>query len=191
MLQLKSKFNKGIPFLLCGIDIISKYAWVIPLKDKKAITISDAFQKILDEPNRKPNKTWVDKDSEFYNTSMKSWLEKNTIEMYSIHNEGKSAVAERFIRTLKNKNYGYMTSISKNLYFDKLGDIVNKYDNTYHRTIKMKPVDVKPSMYINFNKENNKEGPKFKVGDHVRILIHKDIFPKGYAMFPIGLSKIL
>ena len=191
MLQFKSKFNKGIPFLLCGIDIFSKYAWVIPLKDKKVITISNAFQKILDEPNRKPNKTWVDKDSEFYNRSMKSWLEKNTIEMYSIHNEGKSAVAERFIRTLKNKNYGYMTSISKNLYFDKLGDIVNKYDNTYHRTIKMKPADVKPSMYIDFNKENNKEGPKFKIGDHVRISIHKDIFPKGYAMFLIGLSKIL
>ena len=79
---------------------------------------------------------------------MKSWLEKNDIEMYSTHNEGKSLIAERFIRTLKNKIYKHMTSIPKNVYVDKLDDIVNKYNNTYHRTIKMKPVDVKPSTYI-------------------------------------------
>ena len=99
---------------------------------------------------------------------MKSWLEKNAIEMCSRHNKGKSVVAERFIRTLKNKIYEYMTSISKSVYIDKLDDIVHKYNNTYHRTIKMRPVDIKPSMYINFNKENNKEDPKFKVGDHVK-----------------------
>ena len=74
---------------------------------------------------------------------MKSWLEKNDIEMYLMHNEGKSVIAERLIRTLKNKIYKYMTSISKNVYIDKLEDIVNKYNNTYHRTSKMKPVDVK------------------------------------------------
>ena len=101
--------------------------------------------------------------------------------MYSTHNEGKSVVAERFIRNLKNKIYKYMTSISKNLYIDKLDDIVNKYNNTYHRTIKMKPVDVKPSIYIDFNKENSKEGPKFKVGDHVRISKYKNVYAKGYV----------
>ena len=79
---------------------------------------------------------------------MKSWLEKNAIEMYSIHKEGKYVVAERFIRTLKNKIYKYMTSTSKNVYIDKLDDIVNKCNNTYHRIMKMKPVDVKPSTYI-------------------------------------------
>ena len=89
--------------------------------------------------------------------------------MYSIYDEGKSVVAERFIRTLKNKIYKYMTSISKNVYIDKLDEIVSKFNNTYHRTIKMKLVDVKRSIYIDFDKENNKEGPKFKVGDHVRI----------------------
>ena len=94
---------------------------------------------------------------------------KNDI-MYSTHNEGKSVIAERFIRTLKNKIYKHMTSISKNVYIDKLDDVVNKCNNTYHRTIKMKPVDVKSSTYIDFDKENNKEGPKFKVGDHVKIL---------------------
>ena len=128
--------------------IFSKYAWVIPLKDKKGITITNAFQKILKESNRKPNKIWVDKGSEFYNRSMKSWLEKSDIEMYSTHNEGKSVVAERFIRTLKNKIYKYLTSISKNVYIEKLDDIVNKYNNTYLRAIKMKSVDAKSSTYI-------------------------------------------
>ena len=102
-MQLISKFNKGFRFLLCVIDIVSKYAWVFPLKDKKGITITNAFQKILEESNRKPNKMWVDKESEFYNSSFKEWLKDNDIEMYSIHNEGKSVVAERFIRTLKTK----------------------------------------------------------------------------------------
>ena len=138
------------------------------------------MQNILDESNRKPNKIWVDKGSEFYNRSMKSWLQDNDIEMYSTYNEGKSVVAERFIRTLKTKIYKYMTSISKNVYIDKLDDIVNKCNSRYHKTIKTKPVDVKPRIYIDFNKENNKEGPKFKVADHVRISKYKNIFAKGY-----------
>ena len=101
--------------------------------------------------------------------------------MYSTHNEGKSVVTERFIRTLKNKIYKCMTSISKNVYIDKSDDIVNKCINTYHRTIIIKTVDVKPSIYIDFNKENNKEGPKYKVGNHIRISKYKNIFAKGYV----------
>ena len=120
---------------MCVIDIFSKYAWVVPLKDKKDVSIVDAFQKVLDDLDRKPNKIWVDKGSEFYNNSFKKWLKDNDIEMYSIHNEGKSVVAERFIRTLKTKIYKYITSISKNVYIDKLNDIVNECNNTYHRTI--------------------------------------------------------
>ena len=104
-MQLLSKFNKGFRFLLCVIDIFSKYAWVVPLKDKKGVSIVNAFQKILDDSKRKPNKIWVDKGSEFYNNSFKKWLEDNDIKMYSTHNQGKSVVAERFIRTLKNKIY--------------------------------------------------------------------------------------
>ena len=100
--------------------------------------------------------------------------------MYSTHNEGKSVVAERFIRTLKNKIYKYMTSISKNVYIDKLDDTVKKYNNTYHTSIKMKPVDVKDNTYIDFKKESNDKNPKFKVGDHVRISKYKNIFAKGY-----------
>ena len=141
-MQLISKFDKGFGFLLCVIDIFSKYAWVVPLKDKKGVTITDAFQKILDGCNRKPNKIWVDKGSEFYNSSFKKWLKDNNIERYSVHNERKSVVAERFIRILKTKIYKYMTSISKNVFIDKLDDIVNEYSNTYHRTVEMKSVDV-------------------------------------------------
>ena len=112
-MQLISKFNKGIRFLLYDIDISSKYAWVIPLKDKKGTTISNAFQKVLDESERKPNKIWVDKGSEFYNRSKKCWLQNNNTKMYSTHSKGKAVVAEKFIRTLKNRIYEYMTLTSK------------------------------------------------------------------------------
>ena len=102
--------------------------------------------------------------------------------MYSTQNEEKSVGAERFIKTLKNKILKYMTSISKNVYIDKLHEIVNKYNNTYHRTIKMKAVDVNPIIYIDFNKENYKEGPIFKIGDHVRISKYeKNFFAKVYV----------
>ena len=121
-MQLLSKYNKGIRFLLCVIDIFSKYAWVVPLKDKKGISIVKAFQIILKQSNRKRNKIWVDKGSEFYNAYFKKWLRDNDIVMHSTHNEGKSVVAERFIRTLKSKIYKYMTSISKNVYIDKLDE---------------------------------------------------------------------
>ena len=168
-MQLISKFNKGFRFLLSVIDIYSKYACVIPLRDEKGIAITYALQKILKESNRKPNKIWVDKDSEFYNKSMKSWLEKNDIEMCSTNNEGKSVVPERLIRTLKNKIYKYMTSISKNAYINKLDDIVNKYNNTYHNIIKMKPVDIKSNTYIDSNKDIDDKNHKFKIGDIVRI----------------------
>ena len=179
-MQLISKFNKGFRFLLCVIDIFSKYAWIIPLKDKKGGSIANAFQSILKKSNRKPNKIWVDKGAAFYKNSFKKWLQDNDIAIYSTHNEGKSVVAERFIRTRKNKVYKYMTSISKNVYIDKLHDIVHEYNNTYHRTIKIKSIDVKDNTYINIGKEVN-DDPKFKVGDHVRISKYKNLFAKGYT----------
>ena len=112
---------------------------------------------------------------------MKSWLEKNYVEMYPTHNEGKSVVAKRFIRTIKNKIYKHMTSVSKNVYIDKLDDIVNEYNNTKHRRTKMKPIDVKDNTYIDFGKEVNDNDPKFKVGDHVRISKYKNIFSRRYT----------
>ena len=96
--------------------------------------------------------------------------------MYSTHNEGKPIIPKRFIRTLKSKIYKYMTSTSKNMYIDKLDDIVNKYNNTYHRTIKMQPIDVKDNTHIDIDKEVNDKNPKFKIGDHVRISKYKNIF---------------
>ena len=188
-MQLLSKYNKGIRFLLCVIDIFSKYAWVVPLKDKKAITIVKAFQSILKLSNKKPNKIWLDKGSEFYNAYFKKWLRDNDIVMYSTDNEGKFIIAERFIKTLKGRIYEYMTSISKNVYIDKLDDIVNEYNNTYHTTIKMKPIDVKDNTYINTSKEINNKDAKFKVGDHVRISKYKIFLLKG--IYLIGVKKYL
>ena len=101
--------------------------------------------------------------------------------MYSTLNERKFFVAERFIRTLKSKIYKYMTSISKNVYTDQLDDIVNEYNNTYHRTIKLKLVDVKSRNYIEYNVNSNDKDPKFQVDDHVRISKYKNIFAKGYT----------
>ena len=115
--------------------------------------------------------------------------------MYSIHNEGKSGITERFIKTLKNKILKYMTAISTNVYVNKLDDIVGEYNNTYHRTIKMKPVDVKDNTYIDFGKEVNDKDPRFKIGDYVRISKYKNTFAKGYMpnsseeVFIIGKIK--
>ena len=106
--------------------------------------------------------------------------------MYSTYNEGKSVVAERLIRTLKNKTYKHMTAISENVYFNVLDDIVDEYNNKCHKTVKMKPVDVKSDSFaeyneISFNKESNEKDPKFKVGDHVRIPKFKNVFAKVYT----------
>ena len=180
-MQSLSKYNKGIKYLLCEIDLFSKYAWVILIKDKKkCVTTVDAFQKILNDSNRseakskgrKANKIWVDNRSEFYNNSFKNWLKDNDIEVYSIYNKGKSVVAERFVRTLKNKIFKHMTDILKK---NVLDDVVNKYntdvtDNTY--------VD---SMELHLKKEVNDKDPKFKVGDDVRISKYKNIFATGYT----------
>ena len=155
-MQSLSKYNKGIRYLLCAVDLFSKYAWVVSLKDKRGSSIANAFQKIISE-GRKPNKIWVDQGSEFYNQSFKDFLKINNIEMYSTYNEGKSVVAERFIRTLKNKIFKHMTAVSKNVYFDVLDDIVNKYNNKFHRTIKMKPIDATSDSYSEYNQKSNKK----------------------------------
>ena len=155
-------------------------AWVVPLKDKKGTSIVNVFQKIISE-RRKPNKTWIDQGSEFYNNSFKDFLKINNIEMYSTCNERKSVVAETFIGTLKNKIFKHMTVISKNVYFDVLDDVANKYNNTVHRTIKMKHIDVTSDSYFEYNEDSNKKGPKFKVGNHVRISKYRNIFAKRYA----------
>ena len=180
-MQPLSRKNKGIKYLLCGLDLYSKYAFVVPLKDKKEISIVNAFSKIIKQSNRKPNKIWLDQGGEFYNNIFKKWLSNNDIIMYSTYNEGKSVVAERFIRTLKNKLYKHMTATGKNVYYDVLDDVVNKYNNTKHSTIKMKPIGVKDDNKRVYIDEHNEKDSRFKVGDRVRISKFKNIFAKGYT----------
>ena len=156
--NILSKYNKGIRFLLLllvsllsvitiVLMIFRVNSWVDPLKDKGGITITSAFQKVLDKSGHKENKIKIDKATELYNRSMKSCLHDNYIEMYSIQNEGKSVVAGRFFRTLNNMIYKHMTEVSKNVYSDKL--IVDKYNKKYHRAIKINPADVTSGTYIN------------------------------------------
>ena len=144
--QSLSKYNRGTKYLLCAIDLFSKYAWVVPLKDKRGISIVNSFQKIISK-ECKPNKIWVDQGGELYNNLFKRFLKINNIEMYSTYNEEKSVVGEKFIRTLKNKIFRHMTTVSKNVYFYVLDDIVNKYNSTVHRTIKIKPIGVTSDSY--------------------------------------------
>ena len=171
-MQSLSKYNKRTKYLLCAIDLFNKYAWVVPVKDKRGATIVNGLQKIISK-GRKPNKIWVDQGSEFYNSSFKDFLKIDNIEMYSRYNEGKSVVAERFIKTLKYKTFKHVTAISKNIYFDALDDIDTKYNKTVHRATKVKPIDVTSDSFAEYNEDSNKINPKFKVGDHVRISKYK------------------
>ena len=180
-MQSLSRKNKGIKYLLCAIDLYSKYAFLIPLKDKKGISIVNAFNKIIKQSNRKQNKIWVDQGGEFYNNVFKKWLSDNDIIMYSTYNEDKSLVAEIFIKTVKNKLYKHMTATGKNVYYDVLDKVVKKHNNTKHSTIKMKPKDVKDNNKRVYIDEHNEKDSRFKVGDRVRISKFKSIFAKGYT----------
>ena len=178
-MKLLSKQNKSIKYLLCAIDLYSKYAFVVPLKDEKGISITNAFKK--KQSGRKPNKIWVDQGSVFYNHDFKRWLSSNAIIMYSTYNERKSVVVERFIRTLKNKLYKHMTATGKNAYYDVLDDVVNEYNNTKHNNIKMKPKDIKNDNNRVYIDEHYKKSARYNVSGRVRISKFKNIFAKGYT----------
>ena len=183
-MQKFSKINKGYRYLLTCIDIFSKYAFAIPLKDKKGITIKNALQKIFNK--RKPKFLWTDNGKEFYNNQVNDLLEKNNIKLYSTNNsEIKSSVIERFNRTLKNMMYKKFTENNNTIFYNIIDKLVNEYNNKYHRTIKMTPVEA--SKKINENKikqiydfEKTNKIAKFKIGDHVRISLNKNIFEKSY-----------
>ena len=158
-------------------------------KQKKEITIVNAFQNILGSSNRKPRKIWVDQGDEFYNYLSKRFLKNNSIEMYSTYNEEKFAVGERFIRTLKNKIFKHMTTIPNNVSFDVLDDIVDKYNNTVHRTIKMKAIDITSDSYAKYNEDLIKKTLNLKsmiLSEYqkTKTFLLKDILK-------IGLKKIL
>ena len=178
------KLNRGYRYLLTCIDIFSKFAWVIPLKDKRGITIKNTLEKIFKQ--RKPKFLWTDRGTEFYNKQVQDLLNENNIKLYSTNNsEIKSAVIERFNRTFKNMMYKKFTENNNTIFYNILDELVNNYNNKYHSTIKMTPVEA--SKKINekkikniYNFEKTKKPGKFKIGDRVRISLEKNIFEKSY-----------
>ena len=183
-MQKFSKINKGYRYLLTCIDIFSKYAFVIPLKDKKGITIKNALEKIFKK--RKPKFLWTDNGKEFYNNQVNDLLEKNNIKLYSTNNsEIKSSVIERFNRTFKNIMYKKFTENNNTMFYNIIDKLVNEYNNKYHRTIKMTPVEASKKINENkikqiYNFEKTNKIAKFRIGDHVRISLNKNIFEKSY-----------
>ena len=159
MESLSSK-NKNVKYLSCVMDVFTKYTWVKPLKDEKGKTVLIGFIKIVNESNHKPNKLWVDQGREFFNKLMQKWLENNDILMYSTHNESKSVIVERFIKTLQSKIYKKMTANYSKFYLPYLNKLVYQYNNTYHHYINKNPINADYSV-LNEKIETNSKPPKF------------------------------
>ena len=190
--------NKGYRYILNVIDCFSKYAWSVPLKDKMGKTVLYAFQYIV-KSNRKPKYIWVDEGKEFYNKDMTAWLKEENITRYSTHGEHKSAIAERFNRTLKEKMCRRFTADNTRKWIDMLDDLVSKYNISYHTTIRMRPVDAskkenETEVWENLFRDNDihdetpKKSHKFKVGDSVRISRMKGIFETWVLTELVGAS---
>ena len=175
-------YNDGYTFLLLVIDTFSKYGWIIPLKNKKGETVADALKDIFEK--RKPEKLWTDKGTEFKNKNV-----KKLIEIYSTENEEKSSIAERWIRTMKEKMFKYFTDNNTYKYIDVLPDLVEDYNNTVHSSTKLTPIDASKkknelTVWRNLYPDRYKTSrlnPKFSVGDEVRITKKKKDFEKGYT----------
>ena len=181
-----SKYNKGIRYLLNVIDVLSKYAWSVSIKDKTGEAITKAFRSIT--KTRKPKMLWVDRGTEFYNRTFRRWLNEQDIQLYSTENEGKAVVVERFNRTLKSKMWRYFSDNSTNVYIDVLQELVERYNNTKHRSIGMTPTEAslksnEQRVLYNLYKDNTrpKQRPRFEIGDRVRITVAKRHFEKGYT----------
>lgn len=185
-MQEWSKHNKGYKYMLNVIDVFSKFAWSIPLKDKTGLTVLNALKSIVEQFSRKPKKLWVDKGKEFYNKHFDDWLKLNKITRYSTFGEHKSAVVERFNRTLKEKIWKQFTATNTRNWINMIDDLIYNYNNTKHSSIKMTPVEgSKPenaAIIITRNKSRiiPYQKPKYTVGDKVRISRTKGIFEKGY-----------
>ena len=188
-MQSLRKYNTGIKYLLCEIDLFNKYAWVVPLKDKWGITIVNAFGKIISK-DHKPNKIWADQGREFYNKLFKIFLKINNIEMYSAYRMKENQFLRKgLLERWKTTFLSTWHLFQKMFLFHVLDDIVNKHNNTVHRTIIMKSIDVTSGSYAEYVEDSNEKDPKFKVGDHVRTWKCKNIFLKG--ILKIGQKKFV
>ena len=181
------KWNNGVRYLLMVIDVFSKFGWIEPLKNKKGETVVKAFKNIL-KKGRKPKYRWSDKDVEFYNKGFKTLLEEEGIKLYSTENEEKSSVVERWNRTIKNNLWKYFTASNSISYIDFLPDLLDKYNKTKHRSIKMTPEEAcrkenEDRVYLNlYGQEISQTAkPKYKVDDKVKISKYKRVFDKGYT----------
>jgi len=178
--------NDGYRYLFCCIDVLSKYAWVIPLKRKTGEALLDGFKKLFSTTERRPNTVRCDKGGEFNNAKVKSYLDEKGIRLFTSQNEVKAAIVERFQRTLKGYMWRYFTATNTERYIDKLKDFVNAYNHRIHRSIKRRPVDVNEKNQHEIfetlypKKDHAKIKYKFKVGDAVRISKYKMVFEKGY-----------
>ena len=174
--------------MLNVIDVFSKYSWSIPLKDKKGLTVENAFKQIVKQSGRICKHIWVDKGKEFYNKDMDEWLQGNNINRYSTYGEHKSAVVERFNRTLKEIMWKRFTAENTRNWIDMLDKLLHEYNNRRHSTIGMTPVNAslkENEMKVLQTVTNKKKAipltkPKYKVGDKVRMSRVKGIFEKGY-----------
>ena len=180
--------NDGFKYFLCVIDVFSKFAWCVPLKNKTGPTILKEVKEIVDKSKRKPHKIWVDQGGEFYNKDFKKWTKDNGIEIYSTYGDSKSVVVERFIRTIKDKIAQEFTAENTRNWVHLLPAITKSYNSSKHRTIKMSPKEAsKPEnelqVYTNLNSESptKKQKAKYKVNDEVRISRIKETFEKGSA----------
>jgi hypothetical protein len=175
-------------YILTVIDILSKYAWGIPLTNKRSSTVLDAFENIMKSSDRKPNKLWTDSGSEFYSTVFKKFLKENDIIIYSVYNENHSAVVERFNRTLKEAMWRKFDENDNQKWMKMLPELLYEYNNKVHSTIKMTPNEAskdknEDELSTRMTTANDKkQNPKFKVGDRVRISRIKKHFEKGYTI---------
>ena len=185
-MQEWSKQNNGYRYMLNIIDVFSKYAWSVPLKDKRGESVTIAFKSIVKSSNRQPKFLWVDQGKEFYNRNMDEWLKQNNITRYSTFGEHKSAVVERFNRTLKEKMWKRFTAENTRNWIGMLDRLINSYNNTKHSTVKMTPTEASKKnneAYIIGSRKYRNVGDnknKFRVGDRVRIGRIKGAFEKGY-----------
>ena len=184
-MQFAEKQNDGFKYLLTVIDVLSKYAWVVPLKTKNGSDLVEAFQHIFKQ-GRIPKLLQTDAGTEFLNKKLQSYLKKENVRHFVTYNETKAQIAERFNRTLKEKMFRYFQYTGqKHRYIDVLQELVHAYNHSFHRSIRMRPVDVtifnaQKVWHTLYDKKKAPKRPRFKVGDTVRLVRKKNIFEKGY-----------